>query len=507
MLRQVLVEKGTGWHRYKSDVEPAPGYYFQIPGRPSEQQRKALGAQAVVSPSGRFCWLAPAEPWVQRLMVGTMDVRPWDYKAPIQWDRLPFNPLILDQLRDWQMEFVTDGIQALTRGHPYRRGAVVTLGGGKTLAGLLLCQLGDVSVVAASTYLHETWRSEAKKWGLVCPILTTYESIHKCPDPDVLVIDEVLGLKDAESKRHQGCLKKANKAQVVVGFTGTPTGGKGPMDWRWLRVIEPGCVPADERSWRFLFGKDTRVEEIVPGRSAYVTTQWHVDQVAKFVSPYVYSADTDYLMEQLPEVQYSVISVPTPRDWAMVAAGGATTTTASKRVAQCRQVSDGFVTTDAGAIIQLPHAPKLDAVCDWVEGLGEPVVLYAAWTGTIQLLAQRLAHHQPAIVTGETGDPGMEISRFKTGATRLMIANARFSQGMNLQEVCRIVAFVSWSLNPTDRKQAEGRVYRPGQTRGVQIVDFVCQDTLDQRTLDLIQGHQHLTEEQIEALLLKDLSK
>lgn len=109
------------------------------------------------------------------------------------------------------------------------------------------------------------------------------------------------------------------------------------------------------------------------------------------------------------------------------------------------------------------------------------------------------------MIRGDTNDPGAEITRFKTGLTDVLLANARFSQGMNLQERCRIVAFVSWSLNPTDRQQAIGRVYRPGQKRGVQIVDFVAEDTLDARTLELIQGHQQLTAEQVEALLERSL--
>jgi hypothetical protein len=437
-----------------------------------------------------------------------LDIRPWSVKQlKPDWSGTPLagRQDLFEALRDWQYEFISDGLVSLQRGHPYRRAAVVTLGGGKTLAGLCLCALGEVSVVAASTYLHETWRSEAAKWNLPCPILTTYESAHKVADPDVLIVDESLSCKDPETLRHQRLRKKAEKASIVVGFTGTPTGGKGPMDWRWLRVVEPGCVPATETAWRFLFGKDTKLVEVVPGRNAYVTSTWAVDQVAKFVEPYVYSADTSHLMSQLPEIQYTVIHCPQPRDWQMVAAGGATTATASKRVAQCRQIADGFVLNDQGQLLPVPHTPKLDAVCEWLETVGEPVVLYAAWTGTIDLLKERLKHYQPAVVRGDTSDPGVEIARFKNGATSLMIANSRMSSGMNLQSVCRIVAFLSPSLAPVDFRQACGRVYRPGQKFGVQIIKFVCEGTLDERTWELIEGHTALDEKQIASLLEESL--
>ena len=118
---------------------------------------------------------------------------------------------------------------------------------------------------------------------------------------------------------------------------------------------------------------------------------------------------------------------------------------------------------------------------------------------------ERLAKHHPAMIRGDTNDTGAEQTRFKSGLTNVLLANARFSQGMNLQERCRIVAFVSWSLSPTDRQQAIARVYRPGQKLCVQVADFVAENTLDARTLELIQGHEHLTAEQIEALLERSI--
>ena len=502
MIKQITVEPNGGWFRYKSETPIDPGTYFQVPGRPSQQQRKALSATAATDPNGRFVWLAPAEPWVQRLMIGKLTPQPWRFPLAVDWAAMRVDP---DKLRAWQRQFLSDAFTCVARGFPYHRAGVVTLGGGKTLAGLALCQLGEVAVVAASTYLHSTWREEAAKWNMECPILSTYESIHKAPDPDVLIIDESLALKNPDSLRHRRVAEKAKRASIVVGFTGTPTSGVGPLDWRWLRVIEPGCAPAGDTAWRFLFGSDTQLVEVVPGRNAYQTSKWKSREIAEFVEPFVYSADTSRLLDELPEIEYRTVAVPQPADWTLVAAGGATTTTASKRVAQCRQISDGFVVDDGKQVVRVAHTPKLDAVEEWVDALGEPVIIYAAWTGTLDLLAERLAKHNPAMIRGDTGDPGAEITRFKSGLTNVLLANARYSSGMNLQERCRIVAFVSWSLNPTDRQQAIGRVYRPGQKHGVQIVDFVAENTLDARTLELIQGHQQLTAEQVEALLERSL--
>lgn len=500
MLTRIGIQ--AGWHRYKSDTPIDPGFYLVFSARPTEPQKRALGLVAASSPQGRFCWLAPDEPWVRRVVTGLLDAPSWGQSVPTDWPLFGLSPA---GLRPWQQVFLADAFSALSQGLPYRRAAVITMGAGKTLVGLALCQISQNAVVAASAYLHQTWREEAKKWGLRCPTLSTYESLHKLPPPDVLIIDEALALKNPDSLRHRRCAQQAAHARVVVGLTGTPTSGGGPLDWRWLRVVQPGAVPAGDTPWRFLFGLDTQLVEVVPGRKAYQTRVWDTDRIAHFVAPYTLSVAPQEILASLPEITYRMVAVPTPKDYPLVAAGGATAASQSKRVAQCRQVSDGFIQRDDDTIVRVAHQPKIDALVEWVEGLDEPIVIYAAWTGTLDLLYERLGHLSPAMLRGDTSDPGAEQTRFKSGATRVLLANARMSQGMNLQEHCRVMAFASWSLSPTDRIQAVARIHRPGQKRGCQVIDFVCEDTLDMRTLELLNQHNHLSAEQIERLLHEHL--
>jgi SNF2 family DNA or RNA helicase len=78
---------------------------------------------------------------------------------------------------------------------------------------------------------------------------------------------------------------------------------------------------------------------------------------------------------------------------------------------------------------------------------------------------------------------------------------------MNLQERARVVMFTSNSLKPTNREQAIGRVYRPGQKRGVVVVDVVAEGTLDEVALKLLDNHRDKSEAYIEAALRREFEK
>lgn len=502
MIQTINVREG--WVRYKS-YEPIPsGSYFIWPrgSKPTTEIKRALGMLPASPPAGGFCWLVPASPWVRRVLLGSFDPTP--PSVPVDWSIVGIDPACL---YPHQKELIEAAWSAVAAGGQFRKGAVWSLGAGKTLFGLALCNLGEHPAVLAPKYLHETWKSEAEKWKVQIPLISTYESAHKLPkNVDVLVVDEIMCAKNPEALRSRKIREVSERATIAVGLTGTPTGGGGVLDWRWLDVLSPGSVPERDVNWRFLFGLDTTLEEVAPGRQAYVTKTWDEKKVAKFVAPFIDVVKADSLTACLPPIQFRTIKLPQPKSFLQIRMGVASDTTRSKVLAQARQCSDGFVLRDDGTPVHL-STEKLDAIEAFVEATGEPILLMAAWDESVTLLASRFESRKPSVIRGgmTEEDLGLAIRRFKEGETDLLIANARFSQGMNLMERCRVIAFMSWSSNPTDRTQALGRVYRPGQRNGVVAVDFVCEGTLDERTLELISGHTELSERQVENLLLKEL--
>ncbi len=324
------------------------------------------------------------------------------------------------------------------------------------------------------------------------------------------MVHNCLMVKNPDALRSERARELSKQARIVVALTGTPTSAAGPLDWRWLDVVRPGCVPTSEIPWRFLFSEATEVKEVKAGRKAYVTPNdsWDVEKVAKYVGPFVFRVNTSELLAHLPPITYTRLTTPQPADWALVTKGAATLKGASKRVTQARMLSDGFVFDDDQRVIRLDQN-KINAVAEFVEGLGEPVVIFAAWRETIAALSAKLTlpgKPAPATVSGDTADIDYSVQRFLSGETDIIIINSRMGSGIDgLQQRARVGIFVSNSTNPTDRTQAEGRLFRTGQSRGVQIVDVIAEDTLDEKQLDLLKSHNDLSSAMIEKILLEAL--
>ncbi len=508
MIVKYLVEPNTVTH-YKQETFIEPGLYYRFLGSlrkdnpQTEMLKRRLGLRAC-SKGREFLWLTAYEPWVKAFTDGQFITQPPMNEQP-NWSMLGVEPSVV---RGWQKRLLTELWNYLRAGLNYRKGWVAPLGAGKTLAGLLAGQFyepGEVGVLA-SRYLHETWKSQAEEWGVTMPIISTYESCHKLPESlKCLLIDESVALKNSSAQRSIKALEVSKRCETVIGFTGIPTAGGGPPDFRWLRTVEPGCLPADEKCWQFKWGLDTKLQEVGPNK-VYITTEWDTAGIARFISPFVNTVDISEISEELPEVTYTVIECETPQQYEQIRAGAATTSGVHKRLAQVLQCTDGFIYNDDDRPIRIV-SDKLRVVEEWVRGLGEPVVLVAAWTEAVEQLAEIFRDEFPAVLKGSTADPASEVSRFKSGQTRLLIANAGFSKGMNLQKVCRIIGFLSVSSKPDDYQQMLGRVIRPGQKDGVQIVHFHCRDTMDTRRLELVRKHGQCSEQFINKLLLEELAK
>ncbi len=525
MLTKVTVTEG--WTRYGSEDPVTPGDYYQYRGwmKPEvkEQFKQRVAPIAAKDSNGAFSWLMPYEVWVKRFLDGQIVRQEYGQIEDTPANRaylsttLGLPASLVDTMRPYQREFLYDYLHAYDTGavtsgshashNPtYRRGDIVPLGGGKTLEGLCLAQHHTAPLVLAPTYCWDSWRKEASKWSLVCPRLSTYQSARKQSPTDCLLLDECLLIANPNTKVHSDALSLSVQARSVVALTGTPT-STSPMDLRWLRVVYPGCVPADEKPWRFAFGLDTELKEVRPGQKAYVTKTWDHNKVSAFVAPYCRVIDRSVIQRELPEITFQRLYVPAPKEYSLILKGAATERSKSKSIAQARMCTDGAITDDNHKILaRFTPQSKLDAIEAFVQNLGEPVVLFARWQYAVAALSERFAHKTPSVLQGGAS-LDTEVERFTGGDTNLLIANACMSQGMNLQERARCLIFMSNSLKPTDREQAIGRVYRPGQKRAVIVVDVLAEGTLDEPALDLLDKHRDRNEGFIESALAREFNR
>jgi len=520
MLTKVEV-KLNQFHKYKQpDDTIPPGIYYRSGAKPLAGL-KALACTEIKSK--RFTWLLPYEPWVKRAVegwtppeakwIGKMDLSDDDTVNEVcEFFRIPRTlwdgTADRKPLRNWQRSRLADCCFAVKQFGKYSHGEQAPIGSGKTLYGLVLANAFERSVVCAPKHLQKGWADQAIYWGLPLPKVTTYHSAHHQLDnsPQVVIGDEALYAMNPTTGLHSNLknLMAGRDVKIAVAYTGSSCSTK-PSDLRWLRCTSPGCVPDLHQAWQHLWGNDTELVEVAPEKKVYVTKSWNLDAIAEFIRPYCGVVSLAEIAAELPPVEYRRVRVPCPKDWDLVRKGGGTEAGASKRVAQARQLSDGFILDDIGDAVEL-NRDKVGAVREIVENTEEPVVIYCAWSHTIEMVAKEFEDERPAILRGGA-DYGAELARFLNGDTRLIIINTRISTGLNLQKRARLMAFVSNGMSPIDRQQAIGRIVRPGQEHPCVIFDILADGTLDERQLELLQEHSGMSVGMVESMLARELGR
>jgi superfamily II DNA or RNA helicase len=93
-----------------------------------------------------------------------------------------------------------------------------------------------------------------------------------------------------------------------------------------------------------------------------------------------------------------------------------------------------------------------------------------------------------ATLTGglSRGERTKAIKRFATPDMDVLLATDAASEGLNLQEHCRMLYHYELPWNPNRLEQRNGRVHRYGQHREVIVRNFALVDTLDARILELL---------------------
>lgn len=147
------------------------------------------------------------------------------------------------------------------------------------------------------------------------------------------------------------------------------------------------------------------------------------------------------------------------------------------------------------ATAKIPH--MLSLVEDYEEA-GTPLLVLSAHRAPVEALADREGW---ALITGDT--PAAEKSAiedaFQAGKLR-GIAGTIKACGVSITLTHASDAiFVDLAWTPEDNKQAEDRIYRLGQNRGVLIKRLVADHALDRRVLALLDTKQALIEASVEA--------
>jgi superfamily II DNA or RNA helicase len=145
------------------------------------------------------------------------------------------------------------------------------------------------------------------------------------------------------------------------------------------------------------------------------------------------------------------------------------------------------------------HGHKVDELMNVLDDvLADPAakaVIFSQWLGTHELIVRRLGAGAGQRAWGHVlfsgkvpGDQrGALVARFHDDADcRLFLATDAGGVGLNLQHAAAVVVNMDLPWNPAVLEQRIGRVHRMGQTRGVQVINFVGQGSIEEGMLSVL---------------------
>jgi superfamily II DNA or RNA helicase len=159
-------------------------------------------------------------------------------------------------------------------------------------------------------------------------------------------------------------------------------------------------------------------------------------------------------------------------------------------------------------------SPKTDSLKGQVEEIiesGNKVIIFSQYVDEgVSKLEKMLEPYGVAKIVGGQPDANRrsEIEKFKKNPeTPVLIASVRSGgEGLNLTEASYVVHFDHW-WNPAVMWQAEDRVHRRGQTKGVNIYSYWMKDTIDERIRQKLREKGILFEQIVDGLAEENIEE
>ncbi len=339
--------------------------------------------------------------------------------------------------------------------------------------------------------------------------ITHYETLARDADliaawaPDLVIADEAQRIKNWNTIAARALKRIASPYALVL--TGTP------LENRLEELISIVQFVDQHRlgpTWRLLDEHQKRDEA---GR---VIGYQALDRIGQTLAPMMLRRRKAEVLTQLPERVDSRIFVPlTPQQRAhhdengdIVARivsrwrkTGYLSDSDQKRLHICLQNMRMVCNSTWLLDKETDHGHKVDELMTVLDELFEDpaakAVVFSQWLGTHELIQRRLGTAEGqrdwghVLFSGSVpGDKrGALVERFHADpACRLFLSTDAGGVGLNLQHAAAVVVNMDLPWNPAVLEQRIGRVHRMGQSRGVQVVNFVGQGSIEEGMLAVL---------------------
>ena len=339
--------------------------------------------------------------------------------------------------------------------------------------------------------------------------ITHYETLARDADlieawaPDLVIADEAQRIKNWNTIAARA-LKRIVSPYAMV-LTGTP------LENRLEELISIVQFVDQHRlgpTWRLLDEHQLRDEV---GR---VIGYRALDRIGQTLAPVMLRRRKAEVLTQLPERVDNRIFVPlTPEQRVHHDENGAIVTRIVARWRKTGYLSDTDQRRLQCALQNMrmscnstylldhetDHGNKVDELMTLLDELLEDpsakAVVFSQWLGTHELIVRRLGDAKGQRAWGHVSfngsvpseQRGALVERFNTDPDcRLFLSTDAGGVGLNLQHAAAVVVNMDLPWNPAVLEQRIGRVHRMGQSRGVQVVNFVGQGSIEEGMLSVL---------------------
>lgn len=317
--------------------------------------------------------------------------------------------------------------------------------------------------------------------------------------PDVLVVDEAQRIKNWDTRAARA-LKRLDSRYAVV-LTGTPLENRLEDLLSVVQLVDRHRLGP---TWRFLHDHQLRDET---GR---VTGYRDLDRIGQTLAPILLRRRKTEVLEQLPERRDLNLFVPLTKlqrelheEYAGIVAR------LVQRWRRHRHLSEADRKRLQAALLRMrmvcdsshlvapntEEGHKIPELLAWLdERLADreaKVVVFSAWLDSHALIARELDARGIGYVLFNGGVPakqrGALVDRFRNDPDcRLFLATDAGGVGLNLQHAASLIVNLDLPWNPAVLEQRIGRVYRLGQQRKVEVVNFIAENSIEHNMLGLL---------------------
>ena len=297
--------------------------------------------------------------------------------------------------------------------------------------------------------------------------VTTYETTGFCVMPEafrfsMLVVDEAHYIKNPEAKRTKHVKALTGHAERLLFMTGTALENKAAEMVSLINILQPE----------------------IGARIQGMTFMASAPLFRKTVAPVYYRRKREEVLTELPDLIES-------REWCTMCP--AEEAAYEQAVLSGNQMEARRVSWNVPDLRESAKAARLLDLIEDAEADGRKIIVFSFFLDTLRSIAQLLGSRCLNPISGAVSPQRRQeiIDEFDQAPPGTVLAAQVQSggTGLNIQSAS-VVILCEPQLKPSVENQAISRAYRMGQTRNVLVYRLLCENSVDEKIMTLLEDKQ-----------------